>query len=141
MRGGRVFGRPLSRRDLNGVDDVLVAGTAAEIRRDGLANLRLVRFRILAKKRGDGHQHARRAEAALQPMRISKGSLERVQRPVRRGKTLDCLNLVTVRLRRQHDAGARRLAVEQNRARTADPMLAADVRTGQPEILTKEITQ
>ena len=41
----------------------------------------------------------------------------------------------------EHDARARRLAVEQNRAGAAHAVLAADVRAGQPEILADEIAE
>ena len=96
---------------------------------------------MIAQERGHRHQNARRAEAALQSVRFAKGGLQRIQLAVRTGEALDGLNLVTVGLHGEHDAGARRLAVEQNRARAAHAVLAADVRAGEAEVLAQEIAE
>src|SRR5262245_11547506 len=57
---------PPLRRELHGVDDVLVASAAAEVAGDGLADLVLVGVRVLVQKRHQGHQETRGAEAALE---------------------------------------------------------------------------
>ena len=47
--------------------------------------------------------------------------------------------LVAVRLHRQHQAGARRAAVEQDGAGAADAVLAAEMGAGQAELVAQEI--
>ncbi len=48
---------------------------------------------------------------------------------------------MAVGLRGEHDAGSRRLAVEENRARAAHAVLASDMRAGQAQILAEKIAQ
>src|SRR5216683_309189 len=54
---------------------------------------------------------------------------------------LDGADLGALRLHRQHDAGPRGLAVEQDRAGAADAVLAARVGPGKAEILAEEVDQ
>ena len=61
--------------------------------------------------------------------------------PAGRGQAFDGLDLMPVGLRRQHDAGARRLAVEEDGAGAADAVLAPDVRAGETEILAEKVAQ
>src|SRR5690606_8098786 len=53
-------------RQLHGIDDVLVAGAAAEIARDGLANFGLARVGVVFEEGEQRHQEAGCAEATLQ---------------------------------------------------------------------------
>src|SRR5207342_1017888 len=106
-----------------------------EIRRDRLADGGFIWIRLIAQKRGQRHQDTWCAESALQSVRLTKRLLQRVQLAVRTTETLDRAHLVAVRLRRKHDARSRRFAITQNRARAADTVLAADVRTREPKIL------
>src|SRR6185436_15265723 len=48
-------------------------------------------------------------------------------------------DLVPVRLHREHQAGARRPAVDEHGARAADAVLAAEMGAGQAELLTQEV--
>ena len=57
------------------------------------------------------------------------------------GQAFDGEQLGTLRLHGKHQAGTRRLSVEQDRAGAADPVLAADMSAGQPEILTHKIDE
>ena len=59
--------------------DVLVAGAAAEVAGERLADLGLRRRRVVAQVRGQRHQDAGRAEAALQRVARAEGLLQRVQ--------------------------------------------------------------
>ena len=72
---------------------------------------------------------------------LSERGLQRIQLAVGRGQALDGLDVVAVGLHREHDARPRRLAVEEDRARAADAVLAPDVRAGQAEILAEEIAE
>src|SRR3972149_1294164 len=65
---------------LDRLDDVDVAGAATEIAADPLADLRLGRVGVLGEERGGLHDHARRAEAALEAVLVPEALLERVER-------------------------------------------------------------
>ena len=52
---------------------------------------------------------------------------------------LDGAELVAIRLDREEEAGAHRLAVELDRAGAADAVLAADVGAGQPRLVADEV--
>src|SRR6266568_3798150 len=64
---------------LDRLDDVDVAGAAAQVPRDGLADLELARRRVPGQQRRRGHHHARRAEAALQAVLLPEAELDRVE--------------------------------------------------------------
>ena len=67
--------------------------------------------------------------------------LHRMELAVRAGEPLDGDDVVPVRLRRQNEAGADELAVEQHGARAALALLAGVLRPGQPEPLAKREEQ
>ena len=71
---------------------------------------------------------------------LVEGLLERVELAVL-GQAFDRLQLGAVGLDREHDAGARGLAVEQDRAGATNPVLAAHVRAGEPQVLAQEIDE
>src|SRR5439155_24380723 len=127
-------------RRLDGVDDALVARAPAEHRGDTLADLGLRRLGLHAQEIERGHQHARRAEAALEPVVLVEGLLQRVKLAVLH-QAFDRPELGALGLDREHDAGARGLAIEQDGARAADPVLTAHVRAGEPEVFTEEIDE
>ena len=58
-------------------DDALVAGAAAQVARQRLADLLVGRVRVVAQERGHRHDEARRAEAALQPVAVAERRLHR----------------------------------------------------------------
>jgi hypothetical protein len=117
-----------------------MARAAAEIPGDGLPNLELGGIRILLQQREGSHHHARGAEAALQTVLLEKPLLDGMEcRTIR--QTLDGLQVVTIRLDREHGAGLDRLAVEQDRARAAARGVAADVGPGQSQILPDQVNQ
>src|SRR5215207_11259777 len=63
-------------------DDVLVARAAADRARDRGADLLLGRVRVLVQQRARRHQHAGRAEAALERVQLMEALLDRVELPV-----------------------------------------------------------
>src|SRR2546428_8898964 len=69
---------------LDGLDDVLVAGAAAEVALERLPHLVLARRGILLEQGHGGEHHPRGAEAALQRVLLVEGLLDRVQLPVLR---------------------------------------------------------
>src|SRR5687767_1742252 len=60
------------------LDDPEIARAAAEVAREGLAELLLVGIRVLADVGLHRHQEARCAEPALERMSLVEGALERV---------------------------------------------------------------
>src|SRR5258708_6595720 len=74
------FGRHGVGRHLHGLDDVDVAGAAAQVARDAPADLVLARVRVVLEQGDRAEHHAWRAEPALQAVLVDKGGLHRVQR-------------------------------------------------------------
>src|SRR5262249_55666084 len=116
------------------------ARAATEDGRDTLADLAVAGRRVRAQEIERRHQHAGRAEAALQPVMLAKRLLQRMELSVAH-QALHRSELGAVGLDGEHDARARGLAVEQDRTRAADPVLATDMRAGEPQILADEVDQ
>src|SRR5687767_3825534 len=57
-------------------DDVLVAGAAADVPFDGVADLVVGRVVVAGEQVGGGHDHPRRAEAALEAVLLPERGLE-----------------------------------------------------------------
>src|SRR5580700_5294496 len=72
--GAELLGGPEHR-----LDDVMVAGAAAEVARQRPPDVLLGRVRVLVQQLPGGHHHARGAEAALQPVLLLEPLLQRVQ--------------------------------------------------------------
>src|SRR5271155_2170325 len=113
----------LLRRFCNGGDDIRIAGAATDIAGQALANLTL-RPRASAQDQvARGDQHRRRAVAALQCVVLVKAAAQRLHDWVS-GKALDGPDFAFVARDGEHQAGARRLAVEEDRAGAAHAVLA-----------------
>ena len=95
-------------------------------------------MRILLEQRDGTHHHSRGAEAALEPMFFDEAFLDRMELAIRL-KAFDRPHLSAVRLDREDRAGFHRLAVEEDRARSAVRRVAANVRSGQAEVLSEEM--
>src|SRR5262249_58395897 len=81
-----------------------------------------------------------RAESTLQRVVLAKRLLQRMQRAVTH-QAFDRGDLGAVRLHGEHETGARRLAVDQHGAGTADAVLAPDVRAGEGQVLAEKIDE
>src|SRR6202171_6862980 len=103
-----------------------------------LAYLFPIRISMLLQQILRGHQHCRRAKAALQRIAIAKGGLQ-IGDLTAVGQSLDGLDRCAVCLHRQHQAGTNDLAVDAHRTRAADPMLATDMRPCQLQMLPQEV--
>src|SRR5262249_49129110 len=86
------------------------------------------------------HDHARRAEAALQPVILAEGFLHRMELAVL-CKALDRGDLGTRRLDGEHRAGLHRAPVHVDDARAALAGVAADMRAGESELVAQEIDE
>src|SRR6188768_234932 len=117
---------------VDGVEDLRVARAPAEVPGERLADLVVARIRDAAQEIGGGDDEARRAEPTLDRSRLGECLLYGVQ-PVSLGEPLDGPDRVTVRLGREHEAGADELAVEEDGARATLALLARVLRAGQAE--------
>src|SRR5713226_9777195 len=124
----------------DGLHDEMVAGAAAQMAGQHLANLPMGRRRMLREKRADAHDDAGRAVAALEPVLGPEGFLNRMQ-PLPGRDALYGGDLPAVGLNRQHETGANGLAVEEHGAGTAHAMLATDMRPREIEVFANEISQ
>ncbi len=138
MAGAACCSRILRRRVLDGLDDVDVAGAAAEVAGDRLANLVVGRIGIAFEEGDGGHHHAGRAEAALQAMLLEEALLHRMQDAALL-QPLDGADLRAIGLNGEHRAGLGRDAVHEHRAGAAARRVATDVRAGQVRHLADEV--
>ena len=141
----RLFGRlrdlHASGRIQHRFDDVVVAGAAADVAFELMADGGLVELAAMAVHDVDRrHDHARRAIAALQAVIVAEGRLHRVQF-VALGDAFDGGDVGAVGLARQHGAGFDRLAVDMDDAGAALAGVAADMGAGQVEIFAQEMDQ
>src|SRR5215207_4308235 len=111
-----------------GLEDLLVARAAAQIARNRLDELGVGRRWVRAEEVGQRDEHARRAVAALQSVKLAEGFLQRTE-PARRLEALDSGDLCAVDLGGQDEARANHFAVEQHVAAAAHALLAAGVGT------------
>src|SRR6476661_3541071 len=100
------LGRVADRRD-----DVLVAGTAAEVALDGMPDLVVGRIRVVLEQVDRGHDHAGGAEPALEAVLLPERGLHGVQR-VAVGEALDGQHLGAIGLNRQPRTGLDRPPVD-----------------------------
>ena len=123
-------------------NDVLVAGAAAEIAFELFADHVVAEIVALAMDQVDrGHDHAGRAEAALQAVVLAERLLHRMQGRAVGGQALDGPDLMPVSHDRQRGAGLDRLAVEMHDAGAALRGIAADMGPGQAQVLAQELHQ
>ena len=122
--GGGAAAQPLC-RILYSADDVLVSGAAAQVAFQAVPHRLVVRVGFLGEQVERLHDHAGRAEAALQRVVVPERFLDGMQRPVPR-QALDRENVAAVGLHGEHGAGFHAVAVQVNGARTAVAGVAAD---------------
>src|SRR5207344_3108617 len=93
---------------------------------------------VVLEQRRRRHDHARRAEAALQAVLFPESLLQRVELAVGR-EAFDCRDLRAVGLHGEDRAGFRAAAVDVDRARAALASVAADVRAGESKMFTEKV--
>src|SRR6516162_1844298 len=97
---------------------------------EGRADTVGVRIGLLGQQRVRRRQHPGGTEAALQGVMLAEGDLQRAQHFVAR-QALDGDDARIFSLHRQYQTGADRGAVDNDRARAAGAMLAAEMSSGQ----------
>ena len=131
---------PSWRGVLHGLHDVLISGAAAQVAGDAPANVVFAGLGILLKQRIRRHQHAGRAEAALQAVLFFEAFLQRMELPslirpstVRMSQPSACgVNMV-------HDLTV--LPSSNYGARAAVAGVATDVRAGQSQHLANKVDE
>src|SRR5438067_837479 len=123
---------------LDGLDNVLIAGAAAEVALEPLADLRLGRRGVLVEQADDRHDHPGGAEAALQRVLLVERLLDGMQLAVLR-QALDRGDLRAVGLDSEHGARLDGLSVDHDRARSARGRVAADVRPGEAQAVAEDV--
>src|SRR4051794_5519365 len=97
-------------------------------------------FWIALEQLDAGHDHPRRAIAALQPVLLPKTFLHRMQFSIR-GEPLDGRDLAIFGLHRKQGARLDRFAIEQDRACAANGSFATDVRARELAMLAQVVHQ
>src|SRR5262249_27426453 len=110
----------------DGVDDILIARTAAEMTRNGFSHLCFVERAALAQQRSRSHEKSGSAKPALESVMSLESLLQRVKGVIF-SQTFHCCELGLVRLHCKHQARPHRLAVIEHRAAPTHTMLATDV--------------
>ena len=118
----------------------MITGAAADIAFQFVPNGLAVQVWFAAYHVHSSHDHARRAEAALQAMIIAECLLHWVQLPVL-GKTLDGYDLCPFGLHRKHAARFDRFTVDMNDACPALAGVAADMRPRETQLLAQEVDE
>src|SRR5712692_8442420 len=103
---------------LHGTDNVLVACAAADVAFERLTNLSFSGVGVVLQKLGGGHNHAGRAEAALQTMFLPEAFLKGVQGAFGR-QSLNGGDFTAVGLHCQDGASFDSFAIEVNNTRAA----------------------
>src|SRR5882672_1937831 len=122
----------------HGLDNRHIASAAAEISREHFAHPIGVAIRLCGEQRMCRRDHARRTEATLQSMMLAEARLQRREALILR-QPFDSDDFAALGLHRQHKTAAHSLAIDQHRAGTANPVLAADMRTRQSQMMAQAI--
>src|SRR5580698_131405 len=133
------FAHHLARR-LHRLDDVLIAGAAAQVRGEHVDKVLVADVQIFLQHVRCQHQKTRRAIAALQAVIVDEGLLQHRQL-VAVGKALDGADFLALRLNGEHQAGAHRLVVDNYGTGAADAVLAADMGASLAAIVADGVDQ
>src|SRR5438552_5005217 len=130
----------LVRGVLDRLHDIRVARASAQVTGDRAADLFLRWMRIFLEQRDGAHHHSGRAEAALEAMLFDEALLNRMELAIGL-EAFDRPQFSTVCLHCEDRAGFHRLAIEQDRASSAVRRIAANMRSGEAEVLSEEMDQ
>ena len=122
------------------VENLLVAGAAADVAAEALLDLLAVRERIGAQRGGGGHDHAGDAVAALAGARLVERLLQHGQL-ARFAQAFHGLDRGALGFRHGNQAGLQQHAVDEHRAGAAFAGAAAFLGAGVAEIVAQEVEQ
>ena len=120
------------RRILDRLDDVLIAGAAAQISFQAVTNFITRRIRIAIDDLARRDDHSRRAITTLQAVLLPKAFLNGMQCAVVR-ESFDRRHVRAIGLDGKHRARLHCLTVDEHSAGAADRSFAADVCSGQAQ--------
>ena len=126
-------------RDLDRVDDLLVARAAAIVVAQGKGDLVAGRIQVLVQKCLGAQHHARDAEAALHGAGLAEGIDIELLLVV--GQALDRLHGLAVHARQLLHAALGWLAVDQHRAGAAGTLRAAVLDRLEPQLMPEHVHQ
>src|SRR5205807_8468430 len=121
-----------------GLEDTRVGTAWAEVTRDGTVHVILGRRSVLPEKSDDRHDLARRAEAALEGVRVDESALHRVQLAILRDP-FDGLNSLPLARDGERHARVDGSAVHENGAGATRSLIADLLRSGEREYLTQRV--
>src|SRR5215471_13874973 len=124
----------------NRVEDLLIAGAAAQVARERLADVSVSRVRVAVQQVVGGDEQAGRAKTALHSPGLNECLLQWVQ-PAACGQAFHGDDGTPVRLPGGDQARAYRNAVQVDRARAALTLLAGVLRAGQTHPLAEHVEQ
>ena len=127
-------------RQLHRIDDLLVAGAAADVAAQAFLDLVQVGGRVAAQRGRRRHHHARNAVAALARAALVEGALQH-RHPVVAIEVVDRLDLGALDLLHRRQAALDQLAVDEHRAGAALAGAAAFLVAGELQLLAHEIDQ
>ena len=125
---------------LDGLDDLLVAGAAAQVAADARLDLVPAGVGVLVQQRLGRHDHAGGAVAALGGGLLDEGLLDGVELVVV-AQALDGVHPAALGLERRVDAGGHRLAVHQDGAGAALALAAADLGADEAQPVAQHVGQ
>ena len=129
------------RGGLHRLDDIVIAGAAAQIAVEFGADGLLGGVGMVVHQVDGAHHHARGAEAALQAMMLAKRLLHRMQRAIGLGQAFDGDDIGALCLHRQDVAAFHRATVQVNGAGAALTGVAADVSAGEAQVFADVVDQ
>jgi hypothetical protein len=124
----------------NGLYHSLVTRAATDMARQHVPNLSLVRLIALTQETHRRHQDSWCAKAALKCMMTRKALLESAK-ALGRTEPLNRFYRAILSLHRQHQAGSRGSAINQDSTCATNTMLATDMRTVGLQSMTQEVCQ
>ena len=122
------------------IENLLVAGAAADVTAEAFADLVAAGVRIGAQRRGGGHDHAGYAIAALAGAGLDEGALEDGRQRTL-GQAFDGLDRGAVDLGGGHQAGLDQTAVDEHRTGAAFARAAAFLGAGQVQLVAQQIDE
>ncbi len=129
-------------RGSDGFDNVMIAGAAADIAFQTIADLLFgeafgVRFDQIDR----AHHHAGGAKAALQAVMFAEHFLHRVQRAVGGGEAFDGGDVDPFGLDGEHGARFHRFAIDRDHAGAALTGVTADMGAGEVQVIAQQFDQ
>ena len=121
--------------------DARIAGTPAQMSAQDLPYVHLGRPRIALQIVGEGHEDAGGAESALQGVMVLECLLQRIKGGVQRREQFNGTHVAALGLNGERQARAYGSAIDQDRAASANAMLAADVGAGRTERMAEKVTE